>query len=273
VRLAAAEALSLTALIKHNSDAPSIGGEDPVADWNESIVIPQLYNLMQRPSARERQLALYMIQILVSLKAVTPDVTIGVLVPLLLNASQDVVSNVRLAVAKTLNFFMSCDPKIATSGPAEGSLVGVLAGHQELERCLQRLSEDEDHDVNHEAQHAMTTFANLPQLGKKSEDKEEGRVPTEPVVGDEASAAEVQKEGEDKEGTPTEPVVEDEASAAEVQKEGEDKKSALTEPVVEDEASAAEVVTEGEDKERARTEHVVGDEASAAEVQKEGGGA
>jgi hypothetical protein len=167
VRLAAAEALTLTALIKHDPTVAVLDVNDAVADWNEAVVIPQLYNLMQRPSARERQLALYMIQILVSLGAVTPDVTIGVLVPLLLNASQDVVSNVRLAVVKTLNYFMSSEQGGGES--ADASLVGVLAGHVELERCLERLSEDEDHDVNHEAQIAMSTFVTLPHRPKQPE--------------------------------------------------------------------------------------------------------
>lgn len=168
VRIAAAEALTLTALIKHDAGAQTVSEGDGVADWNEAIVIPQLYNLMQRPSARERQLALYMIQILVSLGAVAPDVVIGVLVPLLLNASQDVVSNVRLSVAKTLTFIMESEPvwssltDTSTTGAAEGSHVRVLAGHVELERCLDRLSDDEDHDVNHEAQLAMATFVAMP---------------------------------------------------------------------------------------------------------------
>lgn len=153
VRLAAAEALCLTSLIRHepgpSDDAPA------VAVWAEAIVIPQLYNLMQRSSARERQIALYMIQILVSVGAVTPDVTIGVLVPLLINASQDVVSNVRLSVAKSLNFFMRSD----SEGPS--SLVAVLAGHVELGRCLKRLSDDEDFDVNLHANQANATFSRL----------------------------------------------------------------------------------------------------------------
>ena len=156
VRLAAAEALCLTGLVRA---APAGASEAPVANWSEAIVIPQLYNLMQRPGSRERQLALGMIQIIVSLGAVEPDVTIGVLVPLLLNASQDVVSNVRLAVAKTLDFFMR----------SEQELVAVLAGHVELQRCLERLSGDEDYDVHLHARQAMSTFSALAGPGSESQ--------------------------------------------------------------------------------------------------------
>ena len=177
VRVAAAEALCLTSLIQNQPSQP--GGSaalerGAVADWNEAIVIPQLYNLMQRSSARERQIALYMIQILVSLGAATPDVTIGVLVPLLLNASQDVVSNVRLAVAKSLNFFMRTATGADGRSEDRVGLVSVLAGHVELQRCLERLSDDEDYDVNVHARQAKATFMAL--LPKSSEASHSGEV-------------------------------------------------------------------------------------------------
>jgi len=167
VRTAAAEALCLTGLIQ-NSMLGSVDVPDMAADWIEVIVIPQLYDLMQRPGARERQLALFMIQILVSLDAVTGKVTIGVLVPLLLNAAQDPVSNVRLAVAKTLDFFMRSGASHAetssSEAPVDGTegLVGELAGHMELKKCLENLSEDEDYDVHYHARKTMATFSTLP---------------------------------------------------------------------------------------------------------------
>jgi hypothetical protein len=174
VRMAAAEALSLTGLIRNDTPPPHESADtdgavpEAVSDWNEAIVIPQLYNLMQRPGARERQLALFMIQILVSLDAVTADVTIGVLVPLLLNAAQDPVSNVRLAVAKTLDFFMRSGAAHLEASSSEAplrngeGLVGVLAGHKELKKCLEQLSLDEDYDVHFHARQTMATFAALP---------------------------------------------------------------------------------------------------------------
>jgi hypothetical protein len=176
VRLAGAESICLTGLIhqppSHTSSASSDDAPTEVLpDWREAVVIPQLYDLTQRPVARERQLALYMIQILVSLDIVTRDVTIGVLVPLLLNAAQDVVSNVRLSVAKTLYFFMRGSSEISDSGegsddevsaPFPHDLVGVLAKHSELHRCVDRLCEDEDLDVNFHARQAKSALESLP---------------------------------------------------------------------------------------------------------------
>jgi hypothetical protein len=165
VRLAAAESMCLTGLIHH--EVRTTEGEvasTALGDWCESVVIPQLYDLMQRPVARERQLALYMIQILVSLNIVTRDVTIGVLIPLLLNAAQDVVSNVRLSVAKTLYYFMrgnsvkSVELPPVDPSPFPQDLVGVLAKHSELHRCIERLCADEDLDVNYHARQAKSTL-------------------------------------------------------------------------------------------------------------------
>ena len=217
VRMAAAEALCLTGLIQfsmpQSADVPSA-----MADWNEAIVIPQLYNLMQRPGARERQLALFMIQILVSLDAVTADVTIGVLVPLLLNAAQDPVSNVRLSVAKTLDFFMrsgaSSSETWSSEAPVVGAegLVGVLAGHMELKKCLESLSEDEDYDVHFHARKTMVTFATLPHhatsvdstsAGAASKSKEDGAPDTSSVEALAVSASETATAQESTSGNTT----------------------------------------------------------------------
>ena len=80
---------------------------DPTSDWTEAIVVPRLYALLQRPASRERSLALHMVQVLVALRVVSGEVALGVLLPLLLNAADDVVANVRLAVAKTLEYLVS----------------------------------------------------------------------------------------------------------------------------------------------------------------------
>jgi len=167
VRLAAAESICLTGLIHQGATPTGTTRSKSLPDWSEAVVIPQLYDLMQRPVARERQLALYMIQILVSLGIVTKDVTIGVLVPLLLNAAQDVVSNVRLSVAKTLFFFMSGSDQASSdntqeSAPFPNDLLAVLAQHSELHRCVDRLCEDEDLDVNYHARQAKSALESLP---------------------------------------------------------------------------------------------------------------
>lgn len=147
VRLAAAEALCLTSLI--DPSEPTLDEADGLVDWTDAIVVPQLYSLLQRPAVRDRQLALFMIQIIVSLGALDEHVTIGVVLPLLLNASQDAVPNVRLAVSRTLEFFLKAH-------------MGVeLCDHTELRKCLERICKDEDPDVRFHSESGLRVFTEL----------------------------------------------------------------------------------------------------------------
>jgi hypothetical protein len=161
VRLAAAEAFCLMSLVEQG-EAQGVSGSTELGPWSESIVIPQLYSLMQGQFSRDRQLALFMIQVIVALGAVTTDVTIGVFVPLVVNASSDPVSNIRLAVAKTVDFFVRSDPEGVDGMVSSGStLSAILRGHSELEKYVQRLGDDEDHDVSFYARRSFKYFHGL----------------------------------------------------------------------------------------------------------------
>ena len=182
---------------------------DPSADWTEAIVVPQLYALLQRPQSRERGLALHMVQVLVALRVVGGEVAIGVLLPLVLNAADDVVANVRLAVAKTLHYLVEwtrqgqrrqlvaaaaaagATSSSSNSGGGGGiggggrpehdqwaSFADLLRGHADLEKCLEKLAADEDGDAVHYASLGQAAYAKF----KNSEDEvneaneEEGEV-------------------------------------------------------------------------------------------------
>lgn len=164
VRLTAAESLCCTAVLDLREDGqpvpPSLG-EDGDAGltngglemWRDSVVVPQVYELMQRPTARQRALGLYMVQVLVPLRVLPEDVVVGLLLPLVLNAAEDHLPNVRLGAARAL---MTMVPSLLQLSPAvaPASTAGADAngspgsrGHANLERCLQRLCADADPDV------------------------------------------------------------------------------------------------------------------------------
>lgn len=155
VRMTSAEALCLTSLIESNEKV-SISLESPLVCWNDGFVIPQLYSLTQGVASQERQLSIHMIHVLASFDAT--DVVIGLLLPLLLNASHDVVCNIRLAVSKVLDFLMSRIKHGSRSPSRPSILFPVLSMHSELKKCLERLCEDEDSDVRFFSQRALLSL-------------------------------------------------------------------------------------------------------------------
>lgn len=180
VRLTAAECLCCTALLDLDDEgqpAPPPGatpdaeetnhGEAEDADtWRDSAVVPRLYDLMQRPTARQRVLGLYMVQVLVPIRVLPEDVVVGLLLPLVLNATEDYLPNVRLGAARALMTMVSILPRISappSASPASDAhthtnmLNGVL-GHANLERCLERLCGDSDIDVRQFARSAAAVL-------------------------------------------------------------------------------------------------------------------
>ena len=80
VRVSSSEALCVTALLDLDShdrppplpaagapDARQQAGANPInmppAGWGDSVVIPHLYNMMQKPTARERLLGVLMVEV------------------------------------------------------------------------------------------------------------------------------------------------------------------------------------------------------------------
>lgn len=107
-----------------------------------------------------------------SLEVLAPDVVVGVLIPLVLNASADELPNVRLAAARALSTMvptlhealgLGATPTADAAG-ADGAAAaeqssgrgsGSGSGHAELERCLVRLATDRDYDIIHFAKVAL----------------------------------------------------------------------------------------------------------------------
>jgi len=193
VRVSASEALCATAILDLDAndrppplpaaDAPTrqVGADTsdvPPAGWGDSVVIPHLYNMMQKPTARERLLGVHMVETLVSLEVLAPDVVVGVLVPLVLNASSDELPNVRLAAARALSTMVpplhealgfggerergSLEDGAAAAEQGSGRGSGSGSGHAELERCLVRLATDRDYDVIHFAHVALAHIGRSP---------------------------------------------------------------------------------------------------------------
>jgi len=128
VRVTAVECLCLTALLETNQE-----GEEGMAAWRDAVVFPHLELLSRKALARDRLLALYMVQILVPFKVLSEEKLVGDIIPLLVAASEDVLPNVRLGAARTISILVL--------------VLEAYAVHPGLRSCLSRLGNDTDSDV------------------------------------------------------------------------------------------------------------------------------